>query len=450
MPKTVFLDTNIFLHYQPFDKIDWLKILEVDSIVIVVPPVILRELNQQKELHPKSNIRKRADTVIKKLLKLYESTSPVYIREGVCIQFEDRDPTISFSDYKLNDKIQDDNLIASIVMYKNEISASDILLITADDGLTLMTKAKRQGIAAKNLPDKFRIPYAPDPLKKQNEQLIRENNELKRRVPQLSLTFENGDQHATFVLHKPLDIKEDELATKLNEIRNLYPNIEENPEHAKDIPETLATIGTLVKNMKDLFGNTLNPEDIDEYNRELNDFYKVYDEYLRKEISYENLKRRTIKLSLWITNKGTAPAEDIDVLMFFPDGFKLLDESKYPEPPTPPQPPSKPLTTMQKLSNISGLPYVALAPFHSNIPDIIESTLPALNVSSPNIKHRNSYDVDFHVKKVKHNLPEKVKSMCVALESFDHARSFHIDYNMLADNVPNEVTGQLHVIIQKQ
>jgi predicted ribonuclease YlaK len=77
MPKTIFLDTNVYLHYKLFDQIDWQEIVHGDAITIVIPPVIIRELNKNKEAHPQTRIRKRAAAVIKKLARLFEAASSV-------------------------------------------------------------------------------------------------------------------------------------------------------------------------------------------------------------------------------------------------------------------------------------------------------------------------------------------------------------------------------------
>ncbi len=82
----------------------------------------------------------------------------------------------------------------------------------------------------------------------------------------------------------------------------------------------------------------------------------------------------------------------------------------------------------------------------SRIPDTV---LPPQNVSAPNIRNTGSYNVDFHIQRLKHKLQEPTDPLYVIFESFESARSFNIDYRLLAANIPNEVTGQLHIIIEK-
>src|SRR5205823_5543657 len=71
------------------------------------------------------------------------------------------------------------------------------------------------------------------------------------------------------------------------------------------------------------------------------------------------------------------------------------------------------------------------------------------NVSSPEIRRTNSYDVNIHVKHLKHNLVEHLEPLCVVFDTHEEARSFGIDYQLLAANVANAMTGKLHVILRK-
>jgi predicted nucleic acid-binding protein len=42
---SVFLDTNTFLHYKTIDHINWVEILEAKDIILIVSPVVIRELS---------------------------------------------------------------------------------------------------------------------------------------------------------------------------------------------------------------------------------------------------------------------------------------------------------------------------------------------------------------------------------------------------------------------
>jgi predicted ribonuclease YlaK len=138
MPKIVFLDTNIYLHYQDIDQIDWLKVVQADAVIIVVPPITIRELNKHKDSHSMARVRKRAGAILKKLSELFGSSLQAQLKSCVAIHLEDSYSLIDFGAHHLSREIQDDNLIASIIMYRNEMPDTEIILATTDAGLTLL------------------------------------------------------------------------------------------------------------------------------------------------------------------------------------------------------------------------------------------------------------------------------------------------------------------------
>jgi predicted ribonuclease YlaK len=189
VPNFIFLDTNIFLHYQDFDRIDWLKILGIDAGKIVIPPVTVRELNKQKDTSSRKRIRNRAATTLRKLFDWFEENRIVSIAEGLDVVFEDRDPLIDFERFQVSREVQDDHLIASALMYQKETADAVVTLVTSDAGLTLIAKANRLRINAKKLDDRFKLPLEPDPDQQRIKELEQELRALKLTQPRLSLTF---------------------------------------------------------------------------------------------------------------------------------------------------------------------------------------------------------------------------------------------------------------------
>lgn len=446
MVKTVFLDTNIYLHYQLFDQVNWLEVLKASEVMIVVPPVTVRELNRHKELHPRQRVKGRAAKVLKKMASLLGSDCQAKIRDGVEMRLEDREPIVNFAEFQLDQAIQDDQLIASIIMFRNEKRKAEVILVTSDAGLTLMAKAKRQGIAPITMPEDLKLAEEPDPNQIRIRELEQKVRALEIKIPQISLVFADGSQHATFVLPHPVELTPEEIASKQKLLEQQYPKMEQESKHTSVLPEHLASMAEAVAKLLASMGNILLPEDIEKYNAELDKFYQGYSKYLPRDLWYQNLRRRTVKLLIFTANDGTAPAEDVDVFLHFPDGFKLADERGFPNAPEAPEPPAKPRAQMQRLLESMSGTLVSIPPLMRRIPGAV---LPPQNVSAPNIRNTGSYDVDFHVQRLKHKLQEPADPLYVIFESFENARSFQIDYRLLAANIPNEVIGQLHVIIEK-
>lgn len=436
MPKIIFLDTNIFLHYQDFDQINWLEIVQSSNLRIIIPPVTIRELNKVKETHPQAKLRKRAGNALRKLSGLFASGSQSQLRDGVIVQLEDRDPLIDFASYHLSREVQDDHLIASIVMFRTENSGSEFTLITSDVGLMMMAKARRHGITAVGLPDNLKLVEEPDSEQERIKALEQENRQLKLKTPQVSLAFKGGNQHATFVLPQPLEFSNKEAESKLNDVKRRFPKPDQVSKPNDKLPEGYASF-------TDAMLYTITFGDISKYNSELDEFYRTYAVHIQNEFRFENFKRRTVKLDISLANDGTAPAEDIDIFLHFPDGFSLLSEDDFPEPPELPEPPSPPKSAMESLMDMNSIS----VPFLEHT--ALNPILPSPNVSSPNIRRTNSYDVEIHVRRVKHKLPEPFDPLYVVFESYETAASFHIDYEIFAANLPEESSGKLHVIIRK-
>lgn len=378
---------------------------------------------------------------------MFELAPRTQVRENIEVWLEDREPTINFAAYELGHDIQDDNLIASIIMFREENPNQEVVLVTSDSGLTLMAKANRLGIPTTKLPDKFKLSEEPDPEQVRINELENELRELKLQVPRLSLVIKDGSQHIVFTIPHQVEPTEDRLENEIGRIKKRYPKIENLSRQVQELPEHLASLSVLAYKLNASLGNTILPEDIEDYNNKLDKFYQAYGEYLKRNIHYQNLKRRTIELYVFVANDGSAPAEDIDVILHFPDGFRLTDAEGYPNSPSPPEPPREPRTQMQKMTESISVPLLDMKSINYHIPDTI---IAPQNVSSPIIKRTNSYEVSFHVQRLKHKLQEPTEPLYVIFDSFESAQSFHIDYQILAANVPNEVTGQLHVEIKKE
>jgi predicted ribonuclease YlaK len=191
--KFAFIDTSIFLHYQPFDHVNWLGMLEVKSAALVIAPITISELNDKKdESTPK--LRQRAASVLKKLEILWTKGPPFQVRPGLGLLLQDVEPSIDYAAYQLDYRSQDDRLLAAVLQFRATNAEAQLILITADFGLRV--KARRHGIEATGLPEELKLPEEADPNEKRIQQLERELLELKRVMPELKLTFsDKSDQH---------------------------------------------------------------------------------------------------------------------------------------------------------------------------------------------------------------------------------------------------------------
>jgi hypothetical protein len=188
-------------------------------------------------------------------------------------------------------------------------------------------------------------------------------------------------------------------------------------------------------------------ENIERYNSAIESFYGTYDAWLATKATLLNRKRWTICLSFILANSGTAPAEDIDVFLQFPDGFALYNDQNLLQVPPEPQPPQKPSGGGVYITGFD-------VPVHVPRIDLMAEgvrplTLGPRNVSMPQIRQTNSYDVNLHIEQLKHNLIEALGPLYVVFNAYEAASSFSIAYEIVAANIPKPVQGKLHIIVQK-
>jgi hypothetical protein len=315
--------------------------------------------------------------------------------------------------------------------------------VLVTDDLGLRVKARGHGIEAINLPDGLKLPDEPDPSEKRVKELEREILELKRVVPEPRLTFDNGSDHLEVRLEPPVSFSREELEREKKLIRLKHKKWgEARAEEAKAAGQGLAGL-----NLRDLFADVANApskDAIERYNAEMERFYTNFDRWLADKSEVLSWQRRTVCLSLVLTNSGTEPARDIDLFLDFPEGFEIYDKATLPRMPPEPTPPEKPQSGLAEVASI-------LSP-NLIVPRLADSTrrdtVPR-NVSGPLIQQTDGYEVRFHVDQAKHELRTALGYLYVVFPSYEAAASFGIEYRIVAGNVRKPVPGKLHVIVNK-
>jgi hypothetical protein len=160
--KHAFIDTSTLLHYQHLREIDWVTLTQGGEVVLVLAPVVRREISSHKDLHPQKRARKRAADVARFCHEQWSKADEyeVALKEGVRLRFEPRDPMLDFKAHGLRTELQDDFLVASMLEFKTVHPNTTVLLVTAD--LDLTVKASDHGFDVLHLPDTCRRPEEPD------------------------------------------------------------------------------------------------------------------------------------------------------------------------------------------------------------------------------------------------------------------------------------------------
>jgi hypothetical protein len=432
----LFLDTQIFLHYQPIEQVDWPALTGSKELTIILAPIVLRELDKHKQTHPIGRLKKRAANTLARLDQWAEQGLRTSLRAGVTLGFLPYEPQIDFVAHRLSRDWHDDQLLASLIEFCQEHPEECVALVTADAGLKL--KARSRGIRLLVLADDQKLPEEPDPNEQRVKQLEQELREQKLRSPKLRVCFEGGLDHRDVCLPAPVDPCEEGLARELALVRSRLPRFP---------LDQYSSFTTIRPAMEIAYGIGVGASDADiaAYNEQLGAYYEHYIEWLCRNCHSENEYRGTFELPLCLTNEGSGAATDLHIFLEFPESVRLYGkENPRSQPPAPPAPP------MGGLERRFG-PDVAATlmgrPASQKVPD---AGPPQPNVRGPILRHEPVPSAEYRVGKLKHKLIETLAGLFVTFPSPADAASFAVTYRINAENVPEEVTGKLHVVIEKQ
>lgn len=421
---SVFVDANTALHFKRPDQIDWLKLTGASEVVLIAAPVLLRELEEQKATNKSKKLRSRADKYIKWLHQfLLKPTNEV--RQKVTWFFLPSEPRINFSDEHLNESIRDDQLIASVLDYSRN---SEERLIVATDDIGLKSKLYHRGIDVLALPDDLRLPDEPDLIERENEELRNEITTLKARMPKLSIAFEGGVQHQELHVRDPKSYKVKSLA----QIKGEYPFKSRSSE--RDLSPSVSNFHDIEQGIID--------KHISTYNQQLREYFSDYQKYLDllADWNEEICMYHTVKLV--ISNDGTAPASNVDVELYFPDGVVPVDDDNIPDEPKPPEAPEKNQGIFASpLPEIRPLNVLASSQIHQNWLTSHLSGMPDITL------HENSICISYL--KLKHGFSEISDPLIFRFVSRDAVGAFKISTRLSADEMPDAVDDNLHIRIDQ-
>jgi PIN domain len=432
-----FPDTNLFLHFRPLNEIDWCELLQASSVEIKIAPVVTRELEVQKTLNPSRKLRERADKALR-LLHGYLRQNQV--RNSVTLEFLITEPNAEAAVARgLNLQINDDRLVGTFLQYRDEHPDVPCVLVT--DDLPLTVKATHYQIQIAPPGDPLRLPAEPDALEKKNQQLQAELLRYKSREPGLDVLFKSGQRHAQFQIQRPTDAAsgtETTIQSRLSAAFAKCPLVELRPEHDPNVAaiknNPFAEIAESIQKATaglQAFGRQF----YEDYNARARAYYRDYEKYLRDSVAFQTLASRTVELNLILANGGTCPAEDIHLLLHFPDGFTLYDEDHPIREPKEPSPPSKEMNLFPSVSLLHSFPDIRMP----------QPRDPSL----PRIRKTNSYEVTLETENLQHGFVWTLTPLYATFDSWESAKSFSIDYTIHAGNMIDDQTGELGVAIKR-
>lgn len=418
--KYAVLDTNVFLHFQPVDQVDWRAELDADAVTLVIPRRIVTELDEQKDQNSKQKLRERARKALHHIEDVVITRDDATVRDGVVMEYAELLPAKFFEEHDLDRDTPDDHLIATALYLRAEHPDSRVLIFTDDTGPRL--SAAQYNVATERPAGNLRLPSARGEEEKELRRLRLENERLKKSLPELYLAFSGEETYSKFQVVRPNVRSDKEIEEAVESLKKGYPE--------KKKPQVKGSLQAAFSPSE---------EEYERYNSERLDFFTNYAEYLKDLRDHRLLMGLVVRLDLCLFNTGSVPGEDIDIEMYFPDGFILVEsEPSEPRKPSPPASPRGLGSAYQGLSSFGALSSVG----NVSVPELRK------NVSPPDIQQTNSYNVQVNVQTVKHHMKVSLDPLFVIFESCNAASSFQFDYSITCANHPDIIQGSLNVIIE--
>ena len=423
-----FIDTNVLLHYRFFREVNWPKELRADRVTLVLAPVVVEELDNRKWAGTRRD-RERARKVLKALKELPLSTTPVELRSGVEVVALDEEPTDAlFARHRLQSRVSDDRLLASVLAFREaQGPAVNIRLLTADTGLSV--KAPTRQVAVVTPDERLELDDEPDETERDLHNARRELAALRAVAPNLKLTIA-GKNRMTGEVRRFTEFSATKLGRLLETWRSEHPHVEAPPD-------SVAIAGGGRISLAELAGfpGFLSRKDAREHNATIDRVYGDYKTFLRRWPSRLNALTRCLDFQFVLENVGTAPADDVDLLISTEANGRWLEES--PElPPTPTVPkPRSPLDVTPPhdfMRHYGGFDPGSLRRWDDPI-------------DGPNILEDEPRSVRYTVKRVKHHMPCDLPVVYFQFDSDGDVRSFTMRYVLVAANIRERQTDDLHV-----
>lgn len=400
----LFVDTNFFLHFQPVDQVDWPTLVGEDQVDLIVTSGILKELDDKKSSR-RATIQKRA----KKALKLLGAftTESALLRPNVSLALEHREPEVlgvNMHTEELTPHNADDRLVGTVLAYVRSHEHGRVAVATED--VALRAKLAARSIEVVLPIEEMRLPDVKSDEEKELERLRRV------QAPQPDLRVELlGASQGTLHLDRPAPLDEIEFRqryrTEFWERHNLDPPIADFVFRSSN----------------------LNPR----FFTELDDFRPRFEEYLNQLVAHELRARRMFHLDFVLHNDGTAPADEVELIVHVdPDSPVFLEQ--VPRSPQPPDPPKR--TLSEVIAEATRFPLV-----RTLSRDLLGAPAAEPNVRGPDCAEQTA---TFWINRLRHVDSEELPRLWIAFAR--EPRNTTLVCTVHASNIPIPVQCQLHVI----
>jgi hypothetical protein len=421
-----FIDTDVLIHFQTFDEVDWLSAINAKTVCLVLASTVMAEINELKDRATDWR-GKRARKVVSMLrakLKEADPGQPVEIRPGVSLMDIAGEPVVDWREQRLDPNINDDRLLATILGFAAEHPSSEIFFLSND--FNAWRKARRCGIAVIDPEEKqvrrFERPSDEEAKIRRLEQRV---YELENRIPKLELNFwENGSTTNTII--RTIE----GLETQVPSLEEIEQTLDKKKERLEGIHQQAKMMGRL-------------ESDTEEFASE---YYK-YIEELGPALKLKRTRdaEHSCFLEFVLSNAGSALANAVEASLQFPSNSFVVGASDTDSPRGEVWIPDEPGPRWAIASSrLFGRDYL-IQPLTSNQPpehpgptgpiyceDLYKRSI--VWYETPKLRSMDSW----HMEPVIAYLPPEIR------------HGFQIQYSIHADELPNWIEGHLNVRLQKR
>lgn len=146
----VMLDTNVLLHYQRVDKVPWTKVTNETQVRLVVPLLVLDELDDKRYLGS-AEIKRKARSAIEPFDQLqphFESRGYATLPDGSTLEYLLDDPNH-------RRQTNPDEELLERAEFLHRVTHRTVMLMTGDRGMRVRVTARGNGLAARLMPSEF-------------------------------------------------------------------------------------------------------------------------------------------------------------------------------------------------------------------------------------------------------------------------------------------------------
>lgn len=442
-----FPDTSVLMEFQTFDEIDWQTELETDDDVCLIFSLrVIDELDKHKNDPTSDRRRRRSRTVLKKLSG-YSSNGNQPIRQGVWLKLLTSNPTADWLKSKGVDHNDSDAVIIGTALWYQEQVTDPVILISDDYGFRL--RALGTSLTCRAISEQLQLEEEGDPIQKENRKLQAELHRLKTTMPKLELGFWRHKvffQEVSFSLAttryraQSLNV-EAEIARKKHDLK--YKGPINDTKIRRDANEPSHFIISIGANSNPEHPNE---DDVKNYESKVYSYLEEYKQYLYELNSFKEQAPRIRPVRMMLKNTGSAPTEDIDVMLHFPKRIIVRENSVIA--PLPPMPPEQPKPAFRSFGEMPDL-FSDAHDYLLDSPISYQGPREPSPTKGPLIRNASEvYEVGFDLDRLKQHKAWIWTTIYLAFDASVKApTAFQVRYTINAANMPERVENKLLIRI---